>query len=67
MEDAHATLENFMRSYITSQKTQLVEQDMNSKADLFSRLVEANEAEGKLVLDDEEVVSHGQSVEITCC
>ena len=58
VEKAYVTLEKFMRSLIVSKKAQITSQHVDFKSDLFSRLVQANEAEeSKLALNDDEVVS----------
>ena len=58
VENAYITLGKFMRSLIISKKAQIASQNVDSKSDLFSRLVQANEAEeSKVALDDDEVVS----------
>lgn len=44
-----------MKSLITSQRTETSMQE--GKADLFTRLIKANETDGKFVLDDKELVS----------
>jgi hypothetical protein len=55
VEKAHHFLENFMKSLVTSHKTETTAQA--GKGDLFARLVKANEMQGKFVLDDRELVS----------
>lgn len=53
----------YMTRFVGQRRASLAEQDFNAEsegtahnADLFARLVAANEKEGKLVLDDTELV-----------
>jgi hypothetical protein len=61
---ANATVETFMRSQITKRKADLEKhllggsfEDTCGFKDVFSMLVQANETEGKLKLDDQDLVS----------
>ena len=57
-DSAFTIMDKFMRSLVVSQRDQLAAHgDLDSKRDLFSRLLRANEGEEKkLALDDDELV-----------
>ena len=61
---AYQTLGKYMSEFVSLRKTELRNQcfggepqDLKDKADLLTRLVRSSETDGKLVLDDKELVS----------
>ncbi|KZT20306.1 cytochrome P450 [Neolentinus lepideus HHB14362 ss-1] len=61
VDEAFKNLAKFMRTFVTDKKAELASKGRgvnNSKDDLFTRLVAANEAEGKNGLEDQELIGN---------